>query len=292
MELAGFQASSWLFGGFTARAMALSSLPERSVEDLCIRPASWWWNVSHQRLACLLQVQLPGTWFAAPSACPCGSTGMTSASKEDWTVAKSSSPRTLGFGGTTCVDDSHVVLGSLFLSYLIAYHDIMLFFLSSLIRMIDYCWLSVWSLASGSDMVMVGYVELLWIIWPQVNHYRPLMVGTWWYLIVVGNQNKIWIGKGFQIIGLVLRLCICDCDMLLLITMMHILMQLFDSMSVWSQASGSEMVMVGYFQWLLTFKPQSNHYRPSMVGTWWYWLYLATKIRYELEKGSRSLDWF
>ena len=48
--------------------------------------------------------------------------------KRGLTVAKSSSPRTLGFGGTTCVDDSHVVLGSLFLSDLIAYHDIMLFF--------------------------------------------------------------------------------------------------------------------------------------------------------------------
>ena len=150
--------------------------------------------------------------------------------------------------------------------------------------------MSVWSQASGSEMVMVGYVQWSSIFKPQGNHHRPSMVGTWWYLIVVGSPNKIWIGKGLQIIGLVLRLCICDCDMLLLITMMHILMQLFDSMSVWSQASGSELVMVGYVQWSSIFKPQGNHYRPLMVGTWWYLIVVGNQNK--IWFGKRVIDPF
>ena len=152
--------------------------------------------------------------------------------------------------------------------------------------------MSVWSLASGSEMVMVGYVQWSSIFKPQGNHCRPSMVGTWWYLIVVGNPNKIWIGKGLQIIGLVLDcvfvIVICY-YYLLLITMMHILMQLFDSMSVWSLASGSEMVMVGYVQWSSIFKPQGNHHRPSMVGTWWYLIVVGSPNKIWIGKGLQII---
>ena len=127
---------------------------------------------------------------------------------------------------------------------------------------------------------------------PRVTIIDP----QWWvpggYLIVVGNPNKIWIGKGLQIIGLVLDcvfvIVICYYH-LLLITMMHILMQLFDSMSVWSLASGSEMVMVGYVQWSSIFKPQGNHHRPSMVGTWWYLIVVGSPNKIWIGKGLQII---
>ena len=35
--------------------------------------------------------------------------------------------------------------------------------------------ISVWSVVGWSDMVMVGFIDFSSIVWPQANHYRPLL---------------------------------------------------------------------------------------------------------------------